>query len=49
MLSEILKAKEKQGVTFDSDKQGIIDFLHKNQYTQRKLLNVENWTNGEPQ
>ena len=23
-------------------------FLHKNQYTQRKLLNFENWTNGEP-
>ena len=21
----------------------------KNQYTQRKLLNFENWTNGEPQ
>ena len=24
-------------------------FLHKNQHTQRKLLNSENWTNGEPQ
>ena len=24
-------------------------FLHKNQRTQRKLLNFENWTNGEPQ
>ena len=24
-------------------------FLHKNQPTQRKLLNFENWTNGEPQ
>ena len=24
-------------------------FLHKNQYTQRKLLNFENWTNEEPQ
>ena len=24
-------------------------FLHKNQQTQRKLLNFENWTNGEPQ
>ena len=23
--------------------------LHKNQPTQRKLLNFENWTNGEPQ
>ena len=23
-------------------------FLHKNQYTQRKLLNFENWTNGKP-
>ena len=23
-------------------------FLHKNHHTQRKLLNVENWTNGEP-
>ena len=23
--------------------------LHKNQHTQRKLLNFENWTNGEPQ
>jgi hypothetical protein len=22
-------------------------FLHKNQHTQRKLLNFENWTNGE--
>ena len=22
-------------------------FLHKNQYTQRKLLNFENWVNGE--
>ena len=21
---------------------------HKNQYTQRKLLNFKNWTNGEP-
>ena len=27
----------------------IRDFLHKNQHTQRKLLNFENWTNGEPQ
>ena len=26
-----------------------IRFLHKNQHTQRKLLNFENWTNGEPQ
>ena len=24
-------------------------FLHKNQHTQRKLLNFENCTNGEPQ
>ena len=24
-------------------------FLLKNQHTQRKLLNFENWTNGEPQ
>ena len=24
-------------------------FLHKNQHTQRNLLNFENWTNGEPQ
>ena len=24
-------------------------FLHKNQHPQRKLLNFENWTNGEPQ
>ena len=24
-------------------------FLHKNQHTQRKLLNFANWTNGEPQ
>ena len=24
-------------------------FLHKNQPTKRKLLNFENWTNGEPQ
>ena len=24
-------------------------FLHKNQHIQRKLLNFENWTNGEPQ
>jgi hypothetical protein len=24
-------------------------FLHKNQHTQKKLLNFENWTNGEPQ
>ena len=24
-------------------------FLHKNLRTQRKLLNFENWTNGEPQ
>ena len=24
-------------------------FLHKNQRSQRKLLNFENWTNGEPQ
>ena len=23
-------------------------FLHKNQHTQRKLLNFENWTNGKP-
>ena len=23
-------------------------FLHKNQLTQRKLLNFQNWTNGEP-
>jgi hypothetical protein len=24
-------------------------FLHKNQHTQRKLLNFENWSNGETQ
>ena len=33
-------------------KQGYIKlkrFLHKNQRTQRKFLNFENWTNGEPQ
>jgi hypothetical protein len=24
-------------------------FLPKNQHTQRKFLNFENWTNGEPQ
>ena len=24
-------------------------FLPKNQHTQRKVLNFENWTNGEPQ
>ena len=24
-------------------------FLDKNQHTQRKLLNFENWINGEPQ
>ena len=24
-------------------------FLHNNQHAQRKLLNFENWTNGEPQ
>ena len=24
-------------------------FLHKNPHTRRKLLNFENWTNGEPQ
>ena len=24
-------------------------FLHKNQHTQRKLLNFEDWTNGAPQ
>ena len=24
-------------------------FLHKTQHTQRKLLNFESWTNGEPQ
>ena len=24
-------------------------FLHKNQHTQRKLFNFENWTNGDPQ
>ena len=23
--------------------------LHKNQHTQMKFLNFENWTNGEPQ
>ena len=23
-------------------------FLHKNQHTLRKLLNFDNWTNGEP-
>ena len=23
-------------------------FLHKNQHAQRKLLNFENWTSGEP-
>ena len=24
-------------------------FLHKNRHTQRKSLNFENWTSGEPQ
>ena len=24
-------------------------FLHKDQHTQRKILNFENWTDGEPQ
>ena len=26
-----------------------LEKLHKNQHTQRKLLNFDNWTNGEPQ
>ena len=25
----------------------LVRFLHKNQHTQRKLLNFENWVNGE--
>ena len=28
---------------------GVYKILPKNQHTQRKFLNFENWTNGEPQ
>ena len=35
-------------VEFSSGVTKLERFLPKNQYTQRKLLNFENWTNGKP-
>ena len=32
---------------FSSEGTKLEIFLHKNQHTQRKLLNFENWCNGE--
>ena len=34
---------------FFNEKKKSERFLHKNQHTQRKLLNFKNWTNGKPQ
>ena len=34
-------------VEFSSGGTKVEIFLHKNQHTQRKLLNFENWVNGE--
>ena len=36
-------------VEFSSGVYKIRKILHKNQHTKSKLLNLENWTNGEPQ
>ena len=36
-------------VEFSNEVYKIRKILHKNQHTQWKLLNFENWTNGEPQ
>ena len=38
-----------QVVEFSRGGTKLARFLHKNQRTQSKLLNFENWTNGEPQ
>ena len=38
-----------QVVEFSSRGTKLVIFLHKNQHAQRKLLNFENWTSGEPQ
>ena len=34
-------------VEFSSGVRKLVRFLPKNQYTQRKLLNFENWCSGE--
>ena len=34
-------------VEFSSGGTKLEIFLHKNQHTQKKLLNFENWVNGE--
>jgi hypothetical protein len=36
-------------VEFSKEGYNIKKVLAKNQHTQRKFLNFENWTNGEPQ
>ena len=36
-------------VEFSSEGKKLERFLPKNQHPQRKFLNFENWTNGEPQ
>ena len=38
-----------QVVDFQAGGTKLERFLHKNQHTQRKLLNFENWTSGGPQ
>ena len=35
--------------SFQTEDTKLERFLPKNQHTQRKFLNFENWTNGEPQ
>ena len=36
-----------QVVSFQAEGTRLEVFLHKNQHNQRKLLNFENWTNGD--
>ena len=58
LLHEIRSLCEEYGITgYGISRPGILGlrdtklvrFLHKNQHTQRMLLNFENWTSGEPQ
>ena len=39
----------KKGDTIQGRGTKLERFFHKNQHAQRKLLNFENWTSGEPQ
>ena len=46
---EICKLRHYRLWSFKTRETKLEIILHKNQHTQRKLMNIENWTNGERQ